>query len=219
MKYITNKDFKEQAKQNQNARARLKKALQALVTPLEDRQAKFVLSTAAVDREFDSIDPQGIDFRHYQTNPVVLFQHDHNLPIGRCVSSGVEGDKLVGVVEFYEPSIPHFGQLADGVWHLVKDGGLSAVSIGFLTTSWEFAQEPDRYENAGTDIRGAELLEFSVVTIPCNREALVLDVARETVAQKLEELVEVEEAPVADEAKGQRARKLKHLRRFLASID
>jgi HK97 family phage prohead protease len=176
-KYLSNSEFKQLAKTNKAASAPLTKSINKPATALEGRQIKFVLSEPMVDRDYDFVSPEGIDISAYLTNPVVFWGHQHDtLPIGKCVSIGLEHGALVGVVEFVDPSIPLVGPMADAVYQLCKSGVLSAVSIGFLTKEWDFADDSDRRANGGTDITRCELIEFSVVGIPCNPGALIQEI-------------------------------------------
>ena len=69
------------------------KQLDATATPVGDRVVRFVISTGAVDRDGDTIDPKGWDLTAYRRNPTVLWQHDHKIPaIARMVHIAVEGN-------------------------------------------------------------------------------------------------------------------------------
>src|SRR5947208_1044841 len=48
------------------------------------RQKQFVISTASVDREGDTVAPEGWVLQEYERNPVVLWAHDgEEPPIGQ----------------------------------------------------------------------------------------------------------------------------------------
>lgn len=127
------------------------------------RRVRFVFSDGGVDRDNDTISPDGWDLSSFVKNPVILFAHSHrDLPIGKAVSVGVEDGKLVGVVEFAAHA------MAQTVYDLVKGGFLRATSVGFRPL--EFAQNPDRN---GVDFKRQELLETSIVPVPANPRALM----------------------------------------------
>lgn len=135
----------------------------------DTRTVSVVLSTEDVDRDGDVILQAGWDLRAYQRNPVVLAFHDPSKPIARGENVRVEGGRLVGDMVF-----PEKGEvaLADEIFALYEMGALNAVSVGFMPEDLE----PRRTEAGGFtgfDIRAAELYEFSAVSIPSNREALV----------------------------------------------
>lgn len=71
------------------------------------------------------------------------------------------------VVEFVPANVSPF---AEQVYQMVKGGFLSAVSIGFLPT------DIDPNSHGGFTINKCFLFEFSVVTVPANPEALLIDV-------------------------------------------
>ena len=170
MKKESNSPLSELAKLSKFHNTRLIQPITTKAIPLEGRQAQFILSTNVLDRAGDSINPLGIDLRRYKQNPVVLWGHDqHCLPIGKCVSIGVEGGALTGIVEFVPVSVPEVGERAEAVYQLVRSGFLNAVSIGFKPIEWTFN------DAGGLDISKSELLEFSVVAVPCNPDALLID--------------------------------------------
>lgn len=178
--FIENREFKSLAKENKSIRPALRKAVVGVPTMVGDRQAKFVLSTSQVDRDYDVIHQDGIDLTSFVTNPVVFFGHEHDsLPIGKMVSVGIEDGCLVGVIEFAPADNPAVGAKAEGIYKLVRDGYLNTVSIGFIATEWKFADDDERFARDGADVTRCELVEVSVVGIPSNRSALVLDVGVE----------------------------------------
>ena len=133
----------------------------------DDRTLEFTLSTGAVDRDRDTLDPSGWDLRSYGKNPVVLFAHSYgSLPIARTKEIGVDGGKLQAVAEFVPPELYAFG---DAVYQLIRAGFLNAVSVGFAPLKWD--RNEDR---GGVDFHKQELLEWSIVPVPSNPEALVV---------------------------------------------
>jgi HK97 family phage prohead protease len=143
-----------------------KKLCATKVSPLGDRKMAFTISTAAVDRDGDTIDPKGWDLSNYKRSPVVLWAHDHSqLPIARATHVWHDGRGLHAEVEFPPRGLYQF---ADVVHDMVKAGFLSSTSVGFLPKS----SRPNR--TGGQGIMQAELLEFSIVAVPANPGALVL---------------------------------------------
>lgn len=130
------------------------------------RQRKFCISTAGVDRDNDIIELAGWRLDNYRKNPQVLFGHDyHSLPIGKATSVYVEGDKLVAIAEF---ATAEMNPLAEQVLRLIDGGFLRATSVGFRPTKYNINEE-----RRGLDFTECELLEFSVVPVPANPEALI----------------------------------------------
>src|SRR6056300_936515 len=119
-------------------------------------------STNALDRAGDIIEPEawvkgGLD--NFKNNPVILFNHDYNRPIGRA--------KDVSVTENGLELTARISKSAGEIRDLIKDGVLGAFSVGFKVKDAEYMTETDGYK-----IKDAELFEVSVVTVPCNQSAV-----------------------------------------------
>ena len=96
--------------------------------------------------------------KNYLKNPIVLAFHDHDDPIGRVVEHKVD-DKGLWVKARISA--------AAEVFNLIKDSVLTAFSIGFRVLDAEY--------NAATElfvIKELELVEISVVSVPCNQDTL-----------------------------------------------
>ena len=122
---------------------------------------KGLASTNALDRTGDIIDHNawkdgGLD--NYGDNPIILFNHDYNRPIGRAKYCDVTQNGL----ELEAKISKSAGDIVD----LIKDGVLGAFSVGFKVKDAEYNKETD-----GFFIKSAELLEVSVVSIPANQTA------------------------------------------------
>lgn len=130
----------------------------------------ITITTPGVDRDFDRVLPGGADLSRYMANPVVMWAHDYSgwtasegIPIGRTLSLDVSDAGINADFEFL-PGDP----FVDRVRNAWDRGFLRTASIGFMPTEWE-ANEQD-----GWDFTGWELLEWSLVPIPANPEALRL---------------------------------------------
>lgn len=119
-------------------------------------------STVDTDRVGDIIEAGawtkagGLD--SYKNNPVILFNHDYNQPIGRAIELGTNDNGLQLKAKIAK-SAGHVGEL-------IKEGVLGAFSVGFRVKDAEYMTETDGYK-----IKDAELLEVSVVTVPANQAA------------------------------------------------
>lgn len=124
---------------------------------------KGLASTNDVDRAGDVINhdawimKNGLD--NYKSNPIILFNHDYNNPIGRATSLEVTKNGL----ELGAKISNHSGKIKD----LIKDGVLGAFSVGFRVKDADYNKETDGYT-----IKDAELFEVSVVSVPCNQGAI-----------------------------------------------
>ncbi len=142
----------------------------------DSRLFDFVISTDAVDRDNDTVNPKGWDLKQFRKNPVVLFAHDgRRPPIGRGSKVKVEDGKLKARVEFMTNDIDTSG-FSDSIFRMVRGGFLRATSVGFLPKDFEFTDDEDRGGGSffgGIDFLKQELLEFSIVPVPSNPEALL----------------------------------------------
>lgn len=142
----------------------------AVTKSVGERQVRAIVSTPRTDRAGDIVDIVGLDLSAFRLNPVVLFMHDHDDPIARCVEIGLNGAQLEALVEF-----PPAGtsELADEVYGLIKAGVINATSIGFLPKEFEFIDPKEPWN--GRRFKSGELLEFSFVSVPANADALVIE--------------------------------------------
>lgn len=127
---------------------------------------------------------QAWDLKNYESNPIVLFGHDPSKPenvLGKAlkITTEKDGDRTTtsALVQFAEAGT---SKGVDTVWSLVKQGILKTVSVGFI---------PHAYKNTDTDdsptiLSDNELLEFSIVPIPANPQAVALAVADESISEK-----------------------------------
>jgi len=155
----------------------LSKSVVSTVGAVQDRTVRFVISTAGVDRDLDTVALEGWDLTAYRRNPVVLWGHDADeLPIGKCTEIGVTDGALRAVVEFVPADMPVVGDRAEAVLRMCRDGFLSATSVGFRPLEWKITEDPERGADdwmPGFDFLRQELMEFSIVSIPANPEALM----------------------------------------------
>ena len=115
----------------------------------EDSEGELIIagyaSTNAIDRSADRI-------------LSTAFNHNYDKPIGKVVEILTDntGLKIKGVIS----------KSAGDIHNLVKEGVLSTFSVGFLIKDAEYDKSVD-----GLIVKDAELLEVSVVSIPCNQDA------------------------------------------------
>jgi HK97 family phage major capsid protein/HK97 family phage prohead protease len=136
-----------------------------------DRTVLHVITSRIVDRDGDVIEPRGMRSGAFTTNPVVLFGHrSWGGPmdvIGRNLSLDPSDTEVVALTQFASPAA---NPMADHCWHLVKEGMLRAWSIGFLPITW--SEEKILPGQTGWWFKEWELVEYSLVPIPSNPEAL-----------------------------------------------
>lgn len=143
----------------------------------ETREVEFIISSEAKDRYGDRLLIDRWDLKNYNSNGVVGYQHevwgfgicnppdpDYMMGPGKA---WIEDKFLVGSVKF-EPK--NVNELAEKIFQKVLHGTLKAASVGVLETNKEdgYIDEKDGAYVFG----GQELLEWSIVNIPANQEAI-----------------------------------------------
>ena len=119
-------------------------------------------STNAVDRAGDIIEHDAWTkggLENFKSNPIILFNHNYDRPIGRAKELSV-GENGLDITARISKS-------ANEIKDLIKDGVLGAFSVGFKVKDAEYMTETDGYK-----IKDAELFEVSVVSVPCNQNAV-----------------------------------------------
>jgi HK97 family phage prohead protease len=129
------------------------------------RQIRVVASDATLDRMGDVMVPQGCDCAAYRANPIVLAQHDPNVPIG-IAKITVSKDRVEALIDFAPEGI---SAKADEYCGLAKAGIISAVSIGFDPL------ESTPRAGGGYIYNKWTLLELSLVSVPANPAATVIE--------------------------------------------
>lgn len=146
----------------------------ATIRAKEEDAHEFVISDDTLDRHGTVIPIEAWDLENYKKNPIVAYSHDTtgwsgpDSIIGRS-EVRIEDGKLIGKV-FYEPA--ELNPLADKIRKKVDFGTLSATSVGF---HWKKGHWGDERKGEDPEIYyfdEVELLEFSIVNIPSNPNAL-----------------------------------------------
>lgn len=118
-------------------------------------------STTDIDRHGDVI-PASVweaGIQNYLKNPIILAYHSHDLPIGKVVEHKVD-DKGLWVKA-------RISAAAEDVFNLVKDGVLTAFSVGFRILDAEYNSAAEVFI-----VKELELHEISVVSVPANQNTL-----------------------------------------------
>jgi HK97 family phage prohead protease len=131
---------------------------------LGPRQIKIRASTPTPDRAGDVMVPKGCDAQSYTANPIILADHNPTQPIGRATLSITE-QAVDALIDFAPAGV---SVKADEYCGLAKAGILNAASIGFLPV------ESSPIKGGGYRYTKWELMEISLVAVPCNPEALVV---------------------------------------------
>lgn len=149
-KFYVNASFESDGVQKKAGNSTLKIAGYANTVD-KDRAGDIVLPSAWA---------KGID--RFRKNPVLLYQHKHDNPIGRVSKVTVDKKGM-----FIEASVSEAAEKLHGIHSLIKDGALKSFSVGFLVKDGKHDKSSDTFV-----ISEVELLEISVVSVPANQESL-----------------------------------------------
>ena len=145
------------------------KTFTAELVSKSDAGGRIVISTAGCDRDRDRVMSRGAVLDNYQKNPVVMWGHSYGAPadvIGRTTNIDVQDG---GITADFELRPAANDQDPQNIVRLLWDGGwVRTASIGFRPIE----MQPNEY--GGNDITAWELLEWSLVPIPANQDALRL---------------------------------------------
>ena len=121
-------------------------------------------NTTAKDRAGDIVIAdawaKGVD--NFRRNPVLLYQHKHDCPIGKVNKITVDKKGI-----FVEAAVSDAAETNHGIQTLIKDGALKSFSVGFKVKDGKYNRDDDSMY-----ITDVELLEISVVSVPCNQDSL-----------------------------------------------
>ena len=118
-------------------------------------------STNDIDRQGDvipaSVWEKGLE--NYLKNPVILAYHKHTEPVGRMIEHRLD-DKGLWIKA-------RISAAAEDVFNLVKDGVITAFSVGFKIIDAEYNAAAELFI-----VKELELHEISVVSVPANQNTL-----------------------------------------------
>lgn len=121
-------------------------------------------NTTAKDRAGDIVTAEawakGVE--NFRRNPVMLYQHKHDCPIGRFDSITVDKKGI-----YVEGNVSEAAEKNYGIHTLIKDGALKSFSVGFRVKDGKYNSKDDTML-----ITDVELLEISIVSVPCNQDSL-----------------------------------------------
>lgn len=128
-----------------------------------------------VDRVLERLDPAGCDLENYTKNPILLANHSYNIyeAVGCVPTLEVKDDGLHFEGWVGDPQLGELTECQNTARSLISQGILQTVSVGFIPKGIEEAQ----YDDKGNMIQGAiitkwELLEISLIPVPCNADSI-----------------------------------------------
>lgn len=161
---------------------------------VENRTAEFVISDNTKDRHNTILDVDGWHLDNFNKNGIVGYQHDvygedqanpdSVIGIGRAE---VRDGKLIGIVKF-EPE--EINPLAEKIFKKVQFGTLKATSVGFNPLEQGEFRKMEDSDSEIYHYGKRDLLEFSIVNIPSNPNAVrsieKIESERLTLPEKIE---------------------------------
>jgi HK97 family phage prohead protease len=148
------------------------------------------ISTIDVDSDGDIVLPDALNLERYKKNPIVLYNHNMNAPVGVSEKIKVTEDGILSKTRFGSTSF------AQDIFTLVKDKILKTFSVGFIPLKYlykgteEYDSEikrlksenkgrftKDVLENASRIVKEAILFESSICSVPANENSLALAVS------------------------------------------
>ncbi len=171
------------------------------------RDGEFILSDETSDRYGDTISASGWELESFKRNPIALFGHNHDFPIGRWEDVHVKGKALRGKLVLAPRGT---SARIDEIRNLIDADILRAVSVGFRPTKTpEPIKDADGRETYGVKFIGQELLETSLVSIPANPNALAvaksLNISPETIRLVFAESGDQNQTPLRRDLTGESA--------------
>lgn len=133
----------------------------------KDLEIEGWASNEDVDRDKEIVEVTTMDISEFEKNPLLLYQHNPDKPIGKVVHIEKRKDPEDSNKEqlWVKAIVSGETDLGAEVIRLIKAGVLRAFSVG--------ARGAKRIMHRGaTILRGLKLFELSIVSIPANPEAL-----------------------------------------------
>ena len=116
-------------------------------------------SVSVKDRDWDIIPVSSIDTQNFEKNPIILYQHNKSVPVGKAVEVEKRSDGLWMKVQISET--------AKDVRTLIEEDILKAFSVGFILKDYYYDDNKDAFI-----YKDMELTETSIVSVPANQDAL-----------------------------------------------
>jgi HK97 family phage major capsid protein/HK97 family phage prohead protease len=130
---------------------------------------EFILSDETIDRMGDVIASDGWDLKAFKQNPIALFNHRSDFPIGKWSDLRVEKKSLRGKLQLAPEGT---SDRIDELRRLIDAGILRAVSVGFRDIESEAIDKKNPF--SGYRFLKQELIETSLVSVPANPNALAI---------------------------------------------
>lgn len=118
-----------------------------------------IASSEVEDRQGEVVKQSGWSLKNFKDNPVLLWMHDHDKPIGKATRVWLDKTGTKPLLKF-KGVISTATEYSRAAKQLMEEGIINSFSVGFRPLEME-----------GNEITKAELFEISVVSVPANPEA------------------------------------------------
>ncbi len=139
----------------------------------ERLQINGIANANIIDRMMERLDPRGIDVESYMKNSMLLAHHSYYHPIGQVDAIEIQDDGIHFSGWIGDPAKAELTPMQKEIRSLVAQGILKTVSVGFIPKK----VRPPLFDDQGNMtepcvIEAWELLELSVVAVPCNQDSV-----------------------------------------------
>jgi len=133
----------------------------------DKKKRTWIINTSKLDSHNTVVDPNGGSLERYNSNPIVLINHNHNLVAATSTVRYDNGRLIASIDEdSWDMDDPEIAK-----WKRKVDKGLvKGASIGFEPLRWQ--REVDDNNNEYFRITEWSLYEWSIVSVPSNPETL-----------------------------------------------
>jgi HK97 family phage prohead protease len=140
---------------------------------LNEREFEFLASDETPDSYGDIVRVAGWELKRFKRNPIILFNHKSDVPVGHSPKTFIDEDRnaLVSRIKLADEGTSDF---IDTLYKLMKQRIVRAVSVGFRPTKDVEILRDKEGAFLGLEFNGQELLEVSIVSIPANPNSLSL---------------------------------------------
>lgn len=144
----------------------------------KERSEVSIITSAAMDRDGEIVLPDGIEFSDFLSYGTVLWGHEQQEPCGSCLWIKPKDNALIAKTVYpMKPANIEGLWLPDTIWGLTTCDPpiLRGKSIGFVPVEMRdpTAEELAAYPDCQRVITRSWLVEYSVVSTPCNPQALI----------------------------------------------
>lgn len=134
----------------------------------DQRVLTFTISSGDVDRDGDTLDPNGWELDNFIKGGSMLWGHNPDKVIAKPLATWLESGKLKSRAKFPSKEESEF---AYSMYQLFLGGYVRGTSVGFIPKEWK--ENSERGGWSPIDFLKQELLEYSGTPVPSNPHALM----------------------------------------------